>query len=69
MLLAMTGDDENRPEPVVLNLSGWAEKQMAIGEWAIGEWVVEEMIAKCQIPRRMGRNWLAEDELSSCWVV
>jgi len=57
-LLAMAGDDETQPVPVVLNLSGWAETEMGIGEWA-----VEEMIAKYQIPRRMGRTWLAEDKL------
>ena len=57
-LLAMAGDDEHQPVPVILNLSGWAEKQMGIGEWA-----VEEMIAKYQIPRRMGRAWLADDRL------
>jgi len=57
-LLAMAGDDENQPIPVVLNLSGWAGNQMGIGEWA-----VEELVAKYQIPRRMGRSWLAEDRL------
>ena len=57
-LLAMAGEDENQPVPIILNLSGWAEEQMGIGEWA-----VEEMVAKYQIPRRMGRKWLAGDRL------
>ncbi|MCP4422047.1 MAG: hypothetical protein GY805_35995, partial [Chloroflexi bacterium] len=57
-LLSMAGDDTNQPVPVILNLSGWASKQTEIGAWA-----VEEMIAKYQIPRRMGRSWLADDRL------
>lgn len=57
-LLAMADDDENQPVPVILNLSGWAGKQTGIGTWA-----VEEMVAKYQIPRRIGRRWLAEDKL------
>lgn len=57
-LLAMADDNEQQPVPVVLNLSGWAEKKLALGDWAI-----EEMIAKYQIPRRTGKAWLAKDRL------
>lgn len=57
-LLAMADEDEHQPIPVILNLSSWAEKQLPIGEWA-----VEEMIAKYQMPRRIGRSWLADDRL------
>ncbi len=57
-LLAMAGEDENQPVPVILNLSGWMESQSGIGDWA-----VEEMVAKYQIPRRIGRRWLADDRL------
>ncbi|KAA3660960.1 MAG: hypothetical protein DWQ04_17915 [Chloroflexi bacterium] len=57
-LLAIAGDNETQPVPVILNLSGWVGKQVEIGEWA-----VEEMVAKYQIPRRMGRRWLADDRL------
>lgn len=57
-LLAMAHDDEQQPVPVLLNLSGWAEKKLPLSKWAI-----EEMIAKYQIPRRQGKRWLAEDRL------
>ena len=57
-LLSMAAEDENQPVPVILNLSGWAGKQMSIAAWA-----VEELVAKYQIPRRIGRRWLAEDKL------
>lgn len=57
-LLAMATDSERQPVPVILNLSGWTDRQLAIGEWA-----VEEMVAKYQIPRRIGRRWLANDRL------
>ncbi len=57
-LLAMAGEDEQQPVPVILNLNGWADRQLSIGEWA-----VEEMVAKYQIPRRIGRRWLANDRL------
>ena len=57
-LLAMAATDAMQPIPVILNLSSWAGKQLDIAAW-----VVEEMVAKYQIPRRMGRNWLAQDRL------
>ena len=57
-LLAMADDDERQPVPVLLNLSGWAAKKRPFAEWAI-----EELVAKYQIPRRLGKRWLAEDRL------
>ncbi|MCB8943204.1 MAG: hypothetical protein H6658_05570 [Ardenticatenaceae bacterium] len=57
-LLTRARQDENQPVPVILNLSGWAEKQLPLDQW-----VVEEMVAKYQIPRRQGRQWLAGDKL------
>ncbi len=57
-LLNRASQDKTVPVPVILNLSGWAEKETDIAEWAI-----EEMVAKYQIPRRMGRNWLKNDRL------
>lgn len=44
--------------PVILNLSSWASEKAAIADWA-----VEELVAKYQIPRRIGRRWLKEDRL------
>ncbi|MCP4362704.1 MAG: hypothetical protein GY796_32265 [Chloroflexi bacterium] len=57
-LLAVVADDTTQPIPVILNLSSWAGKQVDIATWT-----VEEMVAKYQIPRRMGRDWLAQDRL------
>ncbi|MCB8946312.1 MAG: hypothetical protein H6658_21415, partial [Ardenticatenaceae bacterium] len=57
-LLAMATEDAVQPIPVILNLSSWAGQQVEIASWA-----VEEMVAKYQIPRRMGRNWLKQDRL------
>lgn len=57
-LLAIAQEDEAQPVPVILNLSSWAERQEEIGVWA-----VEEIVAKYQIPRRTGRQWLKEDRL------
>jgi len=39
-------------------LSSWAEKKERLSEW-----IVEELTAKYQIPRKTGRNWLANDQL------
>ena len=57
-LLHCARQDPSQPVPVLLNLNGWAEKELDIGQW-----VVEEMVANYQIPRRMGRQWLATDKL------
>lgn len=57
-LLALADDDEQQPVPVLLNLSGWAEKKRPLADWAI-----EELVAKYQIPRRLGKRWLAADRL------
>jgi hypothetical protein len=47
------------PIPVVLNLVSWAEKREPIANW-----IVEDLTAKYQIPRRLGRRWLADDALA-----
>ncbi len=57
-LLAMAAADKMQPIPVILNLSSWAGKQVDLTTWA-----VEEMVAKYQIPRRLGRRWLGQDRL------
>lgn len=46
------------PIPVILNLSSWAEERGKLADW-----MVEELTAKYQIPRRLGRSWLENDEL------
>ena len=50
--------DPSQPIPVILNLASWAEQRGNLADW-----VVEELTAKYQIPRQLGRAWLAEDQL------
>jgi DNA-binding SARP family transcriptional activator len=57
-LIALAEDDPGRPIPVILNLSSWSKRRPALADW-----VVEELTAKYQIPRRMGRAWLENNEL------
>jgi hypothetical protein len=57
-LITLAERDQDQPIPIVLNLVSWAEKQGKLADW-----VVEELTAKYQIPRRIGRRWLANDEL------
>lgn len=51
--------DPLQPVPVVLNLSSWTKLRQSIAEW-----VVEELNTKYQIPTRLGRQWLEENELA-----
>ena len=44
--------------PVILNMASWTEKRQKISDWA-----VEDIAVKYQIPRRMGRDWLENQEL------
>ena len=46
------------PVPVVFNLSSWAADRLPLDDW-----IVEELVAKYQIPRRIGRPWLENDAL------
>ena len=50
--------DPKQPVPVLLDLASWARMPLDLGDW-----VVEELTAKYQIPRRLGRQWIADDEL------
>ncbi|MBU0703467.1 MAG: NACHT domain-containing protein [Chloroflexi bacterium] len=47
-----------QPIPVVFNLSSWAEKRQPIAEW-----LVEELNTKYNIPKRIARRWVENDEL------
>lgn len=51
--------DATAPVPVVLNLSSWATDRLPLVDW-----VAEELVAKYQIPRRIGRPWLEDDALT-----
>lgn len=47
------------PVPVVLNLSSWAADGLPLSDW-----LAAELAAKYQIPKRIGRMWLADDALA-----
>jgi serine/threonine protein kinase len=57
-LLSRAETDEQHPIPVVLNLSSWSEKQPALMDW-----LIEELNIKYQVPRKVGTQWVEEDEL------
>jgi hypothetical protein len=49
--------DPTRPMPVVFNLSSWR------GTQTIAEWLVDELNSKYNIPKKIGRPWIKNDEL------
>ena len=55
---ALAERDPNQPIPIVLNLISWTEKRDTIADW-----VIEDLVAKYQIPHRLGRQWLNDHEL------
>jgi hypothetical protein len=57
-LLERAEGDPLRPVPVVFNLSAWVAPYAALEDW-----LVDELSAKYQIPRKIGRSWLAESRL------
>ncbi|HSG15850.1 MAG TPA: NACHT domain-containing protein, partial [Anaerolineae bacterium] len=50
--------EPSEPIPVILNLMSWANQQRPLADW-----IVEELTAKYMIPRRIGRQWLEDDDL------
>lgn len=50
--------DPLQPIPVVLTLSCWTQPRQTIADW-----VVEELNTKYQIPTRLGRQWLEDNDL------
>jgi hypothetical protein len=57
-MIAHAEQDPTQPIPVVFNLSSWAEKRQPIADW-----LVEELSAKYNIPRKIARPWIENDEL------
>lgn len=65
LLLELTRDLIARAEqndilsmPVVFNLSSWAEKQHPLARW-----LIEELESKYQVPRNLGRAWMAQERI------
>jgi eukaryotic-like serine/threonine-protein kinase len=57
-LLQRAERDETHPMPIILNLSSWAIKRKSISDW-----LVDELNDKYQVPHRIGRNWMAADQV------
>lgn len=58
ILLARAMKNPAEPLPVVLSLSSWTTQN---GE--LSNWIVDELVAKYQLPRRLGRAWLESERL------
>ncbi len=57
-LLLRAEVDEQHPIPVVFNLSSWSENQPPLTEW-----LIEELNGKYQVPRKVGTQWIENDEV------
>ena len=57
-LIARAEADPAQPIPVVFNLSAWAERRQPLAEW-----MTDELSLKYQIPRKIGRKWLAANDI------
>lgn len=65
MLLELTRDtiaraeiDVTKPIPVIFNLASWGFKEQTIDDW-----LVEELLTKYNIPQKIARPWVDNDEL------
>lgn len=58
-LIARSEQDQNRPTPIVLNLSSWALAQKPMAEWVVGE-----LSGKYQVPTDLGEAWVKEQKLT-----
>jgi DNA polymerase III delta prime subunit len=56
-LIAHARDNIDEPVPVVFNLSSWD------GQGTIARWLAGELNTKYGIPKKLGREWLAEEWL------
>lgn len=56
-LLARAEQDEARPIPVVFSLAAWQQGQ------PLGGWMVNELSNNYEVPRKLGREWLANGRL------
>ena len=57
-LLLRAEADNLYPTPVVLNLSSWSEKRLPLAEW-----LVEELTSKYRVHRKIGEQWVENEEL------
>jgi hypothetical protein len=57
-LIVRAESDPAQPIPVVFNLSAWAERRQPLTEW-----MTDELSLKYQIPRKIGRKWLEDNDI------
>src|SRR5216683_84042 len=57
-LLGRAEHDDNQPIPVYFNLSSWAAKGRSIADW-----LIDELNSKYQVPDRLGRSWVENDQI------
>ncbi|HEX2621997.1 MAG TPA: protein kinase, partial [Phototrophicaceae bacterium] len=57
-LLDRAESDPVHPLPILFNLSSWTEKQPPLTEW-----LMVELVEKYQVPKKMARLWVEDDEL------
>ena len=58
-LIGHAEDDAAQPIPVVFNLSSWNDPKQNLLDW-----LIEELLAKYQVPRKIGGRWLEAN-----WIV
>jgi DNA polymerase III delta prime subunit len=57
-LIARADQNNALPIPVVFNLSSWGEKH-----YPLVRWLIEELESKYQVPRKLGRMWMAQERI------
>ena len=58
VLMQQAEVDPRLPVPVVLNLASWAKERKSLVEW-----IVDGLGLQYQVPRKLGRGWLENNEL------
>jgi DNA polymerase III delta prime subunit len=57
-LLDKAEQDETQPIPVIFNLSSWAVKH-----YDLETWLIDEMNARSDIPKRIGSDWVKNNQI------
>jgi hypothetical protein len=58
VLLAQADQEEDRPIPVVFNLSSWAERRSPIARW-----LEDELTTKYDVPRTIAQVWVTQGQI------
>src|SRR5262249_20972427 len=58
-LISRAENDPAQPIPVVFNLSSWSDPRRNLLDW-----LIDELLAKYQIPKKIGSRWLEAN-----WIV